>query len=92
MANDRLPFPHVTARDPESQIKEIIDYLGQFKEELEFILADMDSRMITELPPLPPQLTIADVIGSYAFEKAVKDIIGKETTDGNNEETDNNGS
>lgn len=38
---DRLPFPHITATKPEEQIAQLKDYLIQFKEDLEFVLAEI---------------------------------------------------
>jgi hypothetical protein len=40
---DRLPFPHITARTPEEQLMQVKDYLFQFKEELEFILSNISA-------------------------------------------------
>ena len=42
---DRLPFPHITATKPEEQITQMKDYLIQFKEDLEFILAEMSENI-----------------------------------------------
>ena len=41
---DRLPFPHITATKPEDQIAQLKDYLIQFKEDLEFILAEISEK------------------------------------------------
>lgn len=35
---DKLPFPRINATNPEEQVKELIDYIIQFKEALEFEL------------------------------------------------------
>lgn len=41
--NDMLPFPNITSSVPEKQIADIINYLIQFKETLEFILTSISS-------------------------------------------------
>lgn len=38
---DKLPFPRLNARTPEGQIQELVDYIVQFKEALEFELMEM---------------------------------------------------
>lgn len=38
---DVLPFPHITAKDTQEQIKQINEYLVYFKESLEFILMNI---------------------------------------------------
>lgn len=40
---DALPFPHITAKDTQEQIKQINDYLVYFKESLEFILMNIST-------------------------------------------------
>lgn len=40
---DALPFPHITAKDTQEQIKQINDYLVYFKESLEFILMNISA-------------------------------------------------
>ena len=41
---DLFSFPYVKGKTPEEQIPEIINYLVQFKETLEFELAELSSR------------------------------------------------
>ena len=38
---DILPFPNVVSQNPEEQINQILNYLIQLKESLEFILTDI---------------------------------------------------
>lgn len=38
---DMLPFPHITSKTSEEQIVELIRYLVQFKETLEFVLTNI---------------------------------------------------
>ena len=38
---DILPFPNITAKEPEERISQVVDYLLQFKEDLEFILTNL---------------------------------------------------
>ena len=38
---DMLPFLMTTSPTTEGQVKEIIDYLAQFKEQLEFVLSNI---------------------------------------------------
>lgn len=45
---DRLPFPHITATKPEEQLVQLRDYLFQFKEELEFILSNIDADNLSQ--------------------------------------------
>jgi hypothetical protein len=40
---DILPFPNITAKDPEERITQVIDYLYQFREELEFLLTNIST-------------------------------------------------
>ena len=41
---DIFPFPSVKGKTPEEQIPEILNYLVQFKETLEFTLAELSSK------------------------------------------------
>lgn len=45
---DRLPYPHITATRPEDQLVQLKDYLFQFKEELEFILSNIDTDNLSQ--------------------------------------------
>ena len=45
---DRLPFPQITATDPREQVVQIKDYLFHFKEELEFILMNIDEDNLSQ--------------------------------------------
>lgn len=40
---DVFPFPRITAKTPEGQIAELESYLIQFKETLEFVLAEIST-------------------------------------------------
>lgn len=80
MAVDILPFPNITAQDAETQIKQLIDYLAQFKEDLEFILSALQDgealsaktiEEVTQARATDPNITVQDVIGSYAFKNAI---------------------
>ena len=37
-----LPFPHITATEPREQVNQLKEYLFLFKEELEFILSNLN--------------------------------------------------
>ena len=45
---DILPFPNITATDTEEQVKQINNYLIQFKEELEFILTNIGEENLSD--------------------------------------------
>lgn len=45
---DMLPFLMTTSPTTEGQVKEIIDYLAQFKEQLEFVLSNISERNLSE--------------------------------------------
>jgi hypothetical protein len=45
---DILPFPQITATDPREQVVQIRDYLFQFKEELEFILSNINEDNLSQ--------------------------------------------
>ena len=53
---DKLPFPRIASTKPEEQMHELIDYLAQFKEALEFelmeIVEDQD-KLRKELKNIP---------------------------------------
>lgn len=38
---DKLPFPRITSTNAEEQVKELVDYMIQFKEALEFELTSI---------------------------------------------------
>ena len=44
---DMLPFLKTTSPTTEGQVKEIIDYLAQFKEQLEFVLSNISERNLS---------------------------------------------
>lgn len=44
---DVLPFPRVIATTPEEQIKELLNYLIQFKETLEFALTNITTESLS---------------------------------------------
>lgn len=43
MAYDILPYPNITAKDPEDQLAQINNYLIQLKETLEFVLTNISA-------------------------------------------------
>ena len=45
---DFLPFPNITATEPEEQIVQINNYLLQLKEELEFILTNISTENLSQ--------------------------------------------
>ena len=45
---DMLPFPSITAKTPEEQIAELTSYLIQFKETLEFLLANISVENLSQ--------------------------------------------
>lgn len=45
---DLLPFPMLRATTPERQIEELVTYLVQLKEELEFILSNISEDNLSE--------------------------------------------
>ena len=47
MMVDMLPFPRVISNTPEEQIGELINYLIQFKETLEFALANISTENLS---------------------------------------------
>lgn len=91
---DVLPFPNITAKDTGEKISQIVDFLFQFREELEFMLTGIVSGEYGKLTAQPAQtmettvattgegqITIAEVINSAAFKAAingVKELIPKE--------------
>lgn len=44
---DTLPFPRVTSNTPEEQVAELINYLIQFKETLEFTLMNISTENLS---------------------------------------------
>lgn len=44
---DILPFPNITAKEAEERTNQIVDYLLQFKEDLEFILTNLTSENLS---------------------------------------------
>lgn len=84
---DTLPFPNITAKDAEERSKQTVDYLIQFKEELEFILNSIVSGDYGRLLSQPTQntqtivstareesLTVAEVVNSAAFKASINSI------------------
>lgn len=84
---DTLPFPNITAKDAEERSKQTVDYLIQFKEELEFILnsiargeySSLSTKLTqaTETQNISPSnndLTVAEVINSAAFKGAINSV------------------
>ena len=84
---DTLPFPNITAKDAEERSKQTVDYLIQFKEELEFILNAIARGEYGSITTKPTQvvethvvstsrneLTVAEVINSAAFKGAIDSV------------------
>jgi len=86
---DTLPFPNITAKDAEERSKQTVDYLIQFKEELEFILNAIVNGEYEKVTTRPIQmkeevesivnssannLTITEVINSAAFHGALDGV------------------
>jgi hypothetical protein len=79
---DSLPFPNITAKDAEERSKQTVEYLFQFKEELEFILNGIVSGDYSKMLSQPAQtnigteraepLTVAEVVNSVAFKAALE--------------------
>ena len=45
---DILPFPHITATEEKEQLNQIKEYLFLFKEELEFILSNLNEDNLSQ--------------------------------------------
>ena len=84
---DTLPFPNITAKDAEERSKQTVDYLIQFKEELEFILNSIVSGDYGRVASQPTQtaqaiintareetLTVAEVVNSAAFKASLNGV------------------
>ena len=86
---DTLPFPNITAKDAEERSKQTVDYLIQFKEELEFVLnaiVNGEYEKVTTKPVQATQtmasidnsadsgLTIAEVVNSASFKGAIEGV------------------
>lgn len=61
-----LPFVRITGNNPEEQIKEILSYLNQFKETLEFVLMNisvenLSSDLINQLNELGADIKKSNV-------------------------------
>lgn len=67
---DILPFPNITAKEPDERISQVVDYLLQFKEDLEFILTNLTTENLS--PEL--QARIASV-------KTSTDVFTEEQTE-----------
>lgn len=82
---DRLPFPYISASDTDGKVLQLRDFLIQFKEELEFILADMEISMNSkgETPIVTKEVveestSIYDIVNSELFQTYIpKDYIKK---------------
>lgn len=59
MAYDILPYPNITAKDPEEQLSQINNYLIQLKETLEFALTNISADNLS-----PQLLQILNDLGS----------------------------
>ena len=87
---DTLPFPNITAKDADERSKQTVDYLIQFKEELEFLLNGIVNNDYGKLLPQSPQaaqtmqpimsnsredaLTVAEVVNSASFRAALNGV------------------
>ena len=67
---DFLPFPNITAKEPDEKISQIVDYLLQFKEDLEFILTNLSTENLS--PELQSRI---------ASLKASTDVFTNEQTE-----------
>ena len=45
---DLLPFPNIIATEPKEQLAQLKDYLYQFKEDLEFILSNLNENNLSQ--------------------------------------------
>ena len=45
---DLLPFPNIIATEPREQLAQLKDYLYQFKEDLEFILSNLNENNLSQ--------------------------------------------
>lgn len=76
-----LPYPNLLARTDEEKIEELVRYLIQFRERLEFILSDIGTDNLS--PELATKIasingiSVQDVVESPIFTEAVKSIISK---------------
>ena len=84
---DVLPVPNITAKDNGEKITQVVDFLFQFREELEFLLTGIASGDYARLTTKPTientsvasterQLTVAEVINSAAFKAALEGVKG----------------
>lgn len=84
---DVLPVPNITAKDNGEKITQVVDFLFQFREELEFVLTGIISGDYGKLTAQPAQavetvvvssgesqLTVAEVINSAVFRAAIKGV------------------
>ena len=80
---DALPIPRLREKTPEKQISELMDYLLQFKEALEFILINISEDNLS--PELRNKLdTLVKAVeenGRYKEEELAQ-IAGKNTSQG----------
>lgn len=67
---DILPFPNITAKEPEERIGQVVDYLLQFKEDLEFILTNLTTDNLSpELQAKINSKTTKDVFSDDQMEQ-----------------------
>ena len=84
---DVLPVPNITAKDNGEKITQVVDFLFQFREELEFVLTGIISGEYGKLTAQPTQavetvimtsnesqLTVAEVINSAVFRATIKGV------------------
>lgn len=80
---DILPFPRISGNTPEEQIPEIIKYLNQFKESLEFILMNIGTENLSaELKTKLSEIEKSITDNRIDIEEEIAQISNKEVNDG----------
>lgn len=80
---DILPFPRISGSTPEEQIPEIIKYLNQFKESLEFILMNIGTENLSsELKTRLSEIEKSITDNRKDIEEEIAQISNKEANDG----------
>ena len=78
---DRLPMPHITATKTEEQIVQIRDYLFHFKEELEFILMNLNEDNLSgDLVEKLNSLGVDIETGKKESEEQLQQVSAKQLT------------
>ena len=80
---DILPFPRISGSTPEEQIPEIIKYLNQFKESLEFMLMNIGTENLSpELKTRLSEIEKSITDNRIDIEEEIAQISNKEANDG----------